>query len=293
MAYFLFVDESGQDHKESPYEVLAGVAVEDRDLWNLVCALREAEERFFGARYTRDDGELKAKKLLKTKTFRLAAQLPFFEDEERRLLARSCLSSGANAGRREITALAQAKIGYVGEVLNICFRFRCKAFACIVEPNSPRPLLEYLRKDYAYLFERFFYFLEDVSKSASGIVVFDELEKSQSHILLGQMEQYFNHTLNGRQRAGRIIPEAFFVHSELTTGIQLADLVAYIVAWGVRLPQMTSPHRAELAPFAAQTKALMRYSLRRGREGNTRRVSSFVCIADLRGWEERKSKKAM
>ena len=32
MAYFLFVDESGQDHRESPCEVLAGVAVEDRDL---------------------------------------------------------------------------------------------------------------------------------------------------------------------------------------------------------------------------------------------------------------------
>ena len=31
MAYFLFIDESGQDHRDSPYEVLAGVAIEDRD----------------------------------------------------------------------------------------------------------------------------------------------------------------------------------------------------------------------------------------------------------------------
>lgn len=28
MAYFLFIDESGQDHKSSPYEVLAGIAIE-------------------------------------------------------------------------------------------------------------------------------------------------------------------------------------------------------------------------------------------------------------------------
>jgi uncharacterized protein DUF3800 len=30
MAWFLFIDESGQDHREAPYEVLAGVAIEDR-----------------------------------------------------------------------------------------------------------------------------------------------------------------------------------------------------------------------------------------------------------------------
>jgi len=36
MAYFMFVDESGQDHRDSPYEVLAGVAVHDTKLWDLI-----------------------------------------------------------------------------------------------------------------------------------------------------------------------------------------------------------------------------------------------------------------
>lgn len=53
MAYFLFLDESGHDLKESPYEVLAGVSVEDRDLWNLIEAIKDAEERNFGLRYSR------------------------------------------------------------------------------------------------------------------------------------------------------------------------------------------------------------------------------------------------
>jgi hypothetical protein len=43
MAFLLFVDESGQDRGDSPYEVLAGIAIEDQDLWNLVLALRDAE----------------------------------------------------------------------------------------------------------------------------------------------------------------------------------------------------------------------------------------------------------
>jgi hypothetical protein len=44
MAHFMFVDESGQDHKESPYEVLAGVAIHDSALWNLICEVKLAEQ---------------------------------------------------------------------------------------------------------------------------------------------------------------------------------------------------------------------------------------------------------
>ena len=47
MAYFLFIDESGQDRTASPYEVLAGIAVEDQDLWNLIVAIQQLEERIF------------------------------------------------------------------------------------------------------------------------------------------------------------------------------------------------------------------------------------------------------
>ena len=44
----LFIDESGHDHGEAPYEVLAGVAISQRDLWNLIQAIRGAEVEFFG-----------------------------------------------------------------------------------------------------------------------------------------------------------------------------------------------------------------------------------------------------
>src|SRR5438309_62633 len=116
MAYFLFIDESGQDHAASPYEVLAGIAVEDQDLWNLIVAIQDTEERIFMRRYCSNNAELKGKRMLKSKVFRLAAQLPAFDDEERRHLARRCLDRGDLAGRREVTALAQAKIAYVNEV---------------------------------------------------------------------------------------------------------------------------------------------------------------------------------
>ena len=47
-------------------------------------------------------------------------------------------------------------------------------------------------------------------------MVFDELEKSQSHLLTDQMRRYFADTVVGQQRSNRIIPEPFFVHSDLT-----------------------------------------------------------------------------
>jgi len=81
MAYFLFIDESGQDQKDSPCEVLAGVAVEDKDLWNLIQAIQDAEVQFFGMRYAAKGRELKAKKILKRKVFKHATQMPPIESE--------------------------------------------------------------------------------------------------------------------------------------------------------------------------------------------------------------------
>ena len=94
MAHFLFVDESGYDAGESPYGVLAGVGVEDRDLWNLVKDIRLAERNYFGgAQYTGGGRELKAKKLLKRKVFRQAASLAPLPPDERAPLARHVLGT--------------------------------------------------------------------------------------------------------------------------------------------------------------------------------------------------------
>lgn len=210
MSFFLFVDESGQDQMESPYEVLAGISVEDRDLWNLITALHSSEIEHFDRRYTQGTRELKGSNLLTRKTFRLAAQEQAIPAEERTVLARGCLESGQTARRRQLTALAQAKLSYVREALILAARFRCKCFASIIDRDAPRPTANYLRKDYAYLFQRFFYFLEDLGRDDSGIIVFDEREKASSHILLDQMHRYFRETATGRQRSSRIIPEGFF-----------------------------------------------------------------------------------
>ncbi|MGH3071005.1 MAG: DUF3800 domain-containing protein [Gaiellaceae bacterium] len=231
MAFFMFIDESGQDQRDSPYEVLAGVVVEDTKLWPLISKLHKAELDLFGCRYGTPSRELKARDLLKTKVFRHAGLFSPFGSDQRTRLAKRCLEDGAKASRNQYAALGQAKIAYVERVLAIARDFRCRVFASIVPKDAVRPTDDYLRKDYAFLFERFFRFLELQATGQRGIVVFDELERSQSHLLIDQMERYFVGTATGRKRRSRILPEPFFVHSHLTTGIHLPDLVAYITSW--------------------------------------------------------------
>lgn len=103
MSFLLFVDESGHDRQESPYAVLAGVAVEDSRVWAVISALRAAEEEFFGQRITKETLELKAKKILKTKVFKHAQQMPALAAAERREQAAACLCEGARASKRRTT----------------------------------------------------------------------------------------------------------------------------------------------------------------------------------------------
>jgi hypothetical protein len=287
VSWFLFVDESGQDRRESPYEVLAGVAVEDRQLWDLILDIHTAEERFFGQRISNGHLELKATKLLKRKVFRLAGGSPPIPERERTRLVGACLAKGPAASRVELAALGQAKLAFVENVLEGCARHDVRVFASAVDRDAPRPSSAYLRKDYAYLFERFFYFLEEKTDAPRGIVVFDELEKSQCHLLVDQMRLYFLETATGRRRAGRVVPEPFFVHSDLTTAVQLADLVAYIVSWGVRISgRMNRERREELGPLA-QAVCDLRHRAARERDGRPFYVWSIAVIDDLRPRDER------
>jgi hypothetical protein len=161
-----FIDESGHDHGEAPYEVLAAVAIAERDLWNLVQSIRNTETEVFGIHLGEIGVEFKGKKLLKTKTFRHSQQGPSIEPEKRRNLVREFLQKGwreAQGGtveprtRDEFTAYGQAVTAFVLRVLNLCAQFHVKTFAAMVSKtaqSSSAP--DILRRDYAFLFERFF-----------------------------------------------------------------------------------------------------------------------------------------
>ena len=88
------------------------------------------------------------------------------------------------------------------------------------------------------------------------------LRRSQSHLFIDQAHRYFKDTATGRHRATLIIPEPFFVHSDLTTGVQIADLIAYCMSWSLRFGKMTKPGREELQPYVDQIMKLRHNAIR-------------------------------
>jgi hypothetical protein len=288
MAYFLFIDESGHDERASPSAVLAGICIQDVEVWPMIGDIIDAEYKYFGCRYGRVKEEFKGRKFLKRKVYRQAGREAAIDPEERRSLALACITDGAGAQPRQVTALSQAKLAFVDEVLDVIARkHRCRAFASIVKSGAPRPENEFLRKDYAFLFERFFYFVQDQGPDYQGVVVFDELEKSQSKILLDQMEEYFTKFSKGRERAQQIIPQPFFVHSDLTTLIQVADLIAYIIAWGYEIPNsFVTITREEMRGLGNKVTAIRGDARRRVMGKASFTIWGFAPIDDLRGARE-------
>ena len=293
----LFVDESGHDHRESPYEILAGAAIREQDLWNLIQAIQNLEVELFGLRLAEVGIEVKGKKLLKTKVFRHATQMEAIDPQKRRDLCIGFLQKGRREAlggaleqrsRAEFAAYGQAVLDFVRRIYALSASYHVKIFASIVESSAPRLAANFLRKDYAYLFERLFYYLEESGGDEMGIVVFDELEKAQCRILINQMERYFAVTGRGFIRSARIIPEPFFVHSDLTTAIQLVDIVAYSINWGVRLNRMTKPTRPEMEEFG-QYAFDLRYVGKHvvANEELARTIYGITYIDDLRPRAER------
>ena len=314
----LFVDESGQDHGAMPCEVLAGVAISQGNLWNLVKAVRSAEREHFGD-YLRNlrVTELKAKKLLKRKRFRSAEKEMDIPDEELPGLAHSALIKGMRAKEagapqsgvtaRELTGYSRSVLRFVDAVLDIAAGFDVKVIASVVDANAAKSERDILTKDVVYLFERYFYMLKDCcldTQERRGLVVFDELEKSMAKRLIERMAAYFLGTKTGRFRSSLIVPEPFFVHSDLTTGVFLADLAAYVIGWGWRHNGMSQPFREELTPYAMKVHE-MQYRGEKPKDDGTGSwpLNGIVYLDDLRGRLEKsidepggqmpKTKKAM
>lgn len=254
MSWLLFLDESGHDHKSLPYEVRGGVAVHASRLWALVRELQRVEYAAFGTRLLQYGKELKGCKLLDKDRLRWAAQGPQMEDEERQKLCRRFLTKGLEKSvprRDEFTAYGQACLEMVRGMFQVLQDLDATIFAAAIprgtrKPNTPEAR-SYLRKDLVYLLQRYFDFLE--SRQEHGLLVLDEVEKSEDRRFVRRLERYFTKTQTGRYRSTWIVPSPFFVASDMAYPVQVADMLIYCINWSFRLPTrgMDAPTREDLS----------------------------------------------
>ena len=253
MSWLLFLDESGHDHRHMPYEVRGGVALHVGQLWPFVRAMQQLELASFGCELGLYKKELKGSTLLDRKRFRFAQQASPMPDGERRKHARGFLTKGLEKkapARDEFTAYGQACLEMARGTFQLLDDHRAVLFAVAIPRKVKKPASEdvedYLRKDHVFLLERFFYHLE--AEQEHGILVMDEVDKTEDRRFVRRMERYFTKTDNGRYRTTWIVPTPFFVASDLSYAVQAADLCIYCVNWGFRIGAigMTAPSREEI-----------------------------------------------
>jgi hypothetical protein len=254
MSWLLFLDESGHDHKNMPYEVRGGVAIKDSRLWPFVSAMQRMELDAFGCQLHQYRKELKGCKLLDKDRFRWSAQAAAMSPEARRKHSRSFLTKGLERKpptRDEFTAYGQACREMARGIFQLLRDNGAVLFASAIPRSVRRPasaqVEEYLRKDHVFLLERYFYFLE--TQQEHGLLVMDEVEKVTDRKFVRQMEAYFINSATGRYRTQWIVPTPFFVSSDMAYPVQAADLCIYCVNWGFRLPLqgMDAIRREEIA----------------------------------------------
>jgi len=232
MTWLLFMDESGHDHKQLPLEVRGGVALHIGKLWDFVRAWQRLELDAFGARLVDFSKEIKGSNLLDKDRWRWAAQGAWLPDPDRRKHARGFLTRGLqkqSPSSTEFAAYGQASIEMARGVFEILKSHEAKVFAAAI-PKGLRPprgfqQVDYLRKDHVFLFERFFYFLE--AQKCHGLIIMDETDKADDQRFVARTERCFTRTQTGRQRTAWIAPAPLFVSSDMSVGVQAADLCLY------------------------------------------------------------------
>ena len=287
MAWLFFIDESGHDHKTTPYEVRGGFAIHVSQLWSFVQDMQRLEVESFGCQLHEYKKELKGSTLIDRKRFKFARQSEPFRGSDRQQLCRSFLAKGLTSvapQRDEFTAYGQACLHMAQEIFGLLKRYEVVLLASAIPRGVAKPPAykfdDYLRKDVVFLLERFFYFLEN--KREHGILVMDETEKRGDQRFVTRMERYFTKTAIGRSRTTWIVPTPLFVSSDMTYAVQAADLCIYCINWGFRLPRrgMNAERREEIAGMFGTELASLQLREHGYRDGHVFDTYGIVYVPD-------------
>ena len=167
MAWLLFMDESGQDRKNTPLEVRGGIAIHSNKIWDFVRNFHEAEKECFGVQLSEHKKEIKGSKLLAEKKYKWTEIPISMNDYDRRKAVRRFLTQTQQQTpltQREFYAYGKACRLMAHRIFDLLESHDAKIFASAIPRDTQEPpdytAHEYLRKDHIYLQQRFFDFLQ-------------------------------------------------------------------------------------------------------------------------------------
>ncbi|MCG8508876.1 MAG: DUF3800 domain-containing protein [Rhodospirillales bacterium] len=253
MSWLLFMDESGHDHKNMPFEVRGGVAIHAGKVWPFVSDWHKSVKEAFGPQFSELRGEIKGNKLLDRKRIEWSNQMALLDASARHNAVNRFLTKKLQRERptrRDFTGYGQASRLMARYVFDILDRHGAVLFASLIPRGVRQPrnfkYAHYLRKDHVFLQERFFYFLE--AKQEHGLFVMDQTEKQNDKRFVKRLQDYYTKTQTGISRTQWVVPTPLFVDSEMSPGVQAADLCLYCINWGFRRSEWNfkGPMREEI-----------------------------------------------
>jgi hypothetical protein len=115
-----------------------------------------------------------------------------------------------------------------------------------------------------------------------GLLVMDEVEKTEDRRFVQRLHDYFVKTGPGRERCRWIVPSPFFVSSDMALPVQVADVVIYTINWGYRHPaEMTAPTRPEIESRYGVRIEKLKWKGEGYDGARTYRSFGIVCVPDL------------
>lgn len=282
MSWLFFLDESGHDRKNLPFEVRGGVAIHASKLWSFILAVRTLEQSLFGGYLHEYGSEIKGSKLLVKDRFKWEKQGPRMEASQLRSHALNFLNAsrqGKSPRRDEFTAYGQACIRMADGIIDLLQSHNARVFASVIPRTAapPGPEFEYPRKDTVFLLERYFYFLSE--QREMGLLVMDGSDKHADRRFMKRVERYFADSATGKHRTRWIVPAPLFVESDMAYGVQVADLCIYCINWGYRNGRIVGPVRPEIEAFAWRIEHLIwKGSVQRS--GKVFKTESIVFVPD-------------
>ena len=284
MGWSLFMEEPGDHQLSLPYGVLAGLAVEDRLVWQLARTLKHAEFDFFGSRLDRFRSHFTTDSILDIEAIQIANASTALSASDRLCLVKECSSlDRLQMSTQHISALAQARFLFCQHVLELLLDYDVKLFASMIPTEQiGTTYFSGLRKDYSFFFERFAMFLTEQVAGTVGMLVLDASRHTGVHIQLSAITDYFEKTTKGRLISAVIVPEPLMSNQTLATINQAAALVARALSYGIRIAGMTVARRHDLDLFVRLCNQ-MRLSFL-SKEG--RKDWSLIFLDDVRTMRE-------
>lgn len=221
----LFVDESYQQVERTTHLAIGGVLVSADRYRQLMACVYQLKQRYFISNLAVDCGDPDALRTARQRGVLVDGEVTQAELKANKLL-------GPRVARHYAATGSAIGFELVQELLGSLHDLDARVFGTLSEVHDVqavlRPRADLLPRQLAFLLERANDYAAGRGDQRVICTVFDSVHLGQDHGIEAGVSNFMFRTSKGQQMR-QIVPQPFFVNSMLTPGLQVADIVSYLL----------------------------------------------------------------